>query len=63
MLAVSILILESKLFTVNSLIELSLFVIVEYSGFCGANSLHNLLEEFKLFEARYVSGFRTAKLT
>ena len=63
MLAVEILILEFKVFGVNSLIELSIFVIVEYSGFRGANSLQNLLEEFGLFEARFVSGFRAAKST
>ena len=63
MLAVSILILESKLFGVNSLIELSLLVIVEYSGFRGANSLHNWLEEFGLFEALFLSEFRAAKST
>ena len=49
MLVVSIWILEFKLFGVNSLIELSLFVIIEYSVFRGANSLPNLLEEFGLF--------------
>ena len=49
MLAVSILILEFKLFGVNSLIELSLLVIVENSGVRVAISLHNLLEKFGLF--------------
>ena len=63
MLAVSIWISEFELFGVNLLIELSLAVIEECSGFRGANSLHNLLVEFRVFEACFVSGFCAAKLT
>ena len=63
MLAVSIWILEFELFGVNLLIELSLSVIEEYSVFRGANSLHNLLVQFGLFEICFVSGFRAAKST
>ena len=51
MLAFSIWILEFELFGVDLLIELSLSVIAEYSGFRAANSLHNLLVEFGVFEA------------
>ena len=63
MLAVSIWIIEFEFFGVDLLIELSLSVIEEYSGFRGANSLHSLLVEFGVFEACFVSGFRAAKLT
>ena len=63
MLAVSIWILDFELFGVNLLIELSLSGIEEYSGFRGANSLHNLLVEFGVFEACFVIGFRATKLT
>ena len=63
MLAVSIWILEFELFGVNLLLELSLSVIEEYSGLSDANSLHNLLVEFGVFQACFVSGFRAAKST
>ena len=63
MLVVSIWILEFELFGVNLIIELSLSVIEECSGFRGANSLHNLLVEFGIFEACFVSGFCARKAT
>ena len=63
MFTVSIWILEFEIFGSNLLIELSFSVIAEYSGFCGANSLHNLLLEFGVFEAEFISGFRAAKST
>ena len=61
MFAVSIRILEFELFVVNLLIVLSFSVIAEYSGFRGANSLHNLLVECGVFDAYFVSGFCAAK--
>ena len=45
MLVVSILGMEFKLFIVNSLIESSICVLVECSGFRGAKSPHKLLVE------------------
>ena len=63
MLVVSILGLEFKLFIDNSLIGLSICVLVEYSGFHGANSLHKLLVDFGLFMTLFVGGFCAAKLT
>ena len=61
MFAVSIWIFEFDLFGANLLIVLSFSVIAEYSGFRGANSLHNLLIEFGVFEACFKSGFCAAK--
>ena len=63
MFAVSIWRLEFELFVSNLLIELSFSVIAEYSGFHCANSLHNLLLEFGVFEAGFISGFCAAKST
>ena len=54
MLVVSILGMEFKLLIVNSLIESSICVLVECSGFRGANSLHKLLVEFGLFTTHFL---------
>ena len=61
MFAVSIWVLEFELFGTNLLILSSLSVIVEYSRFRGANSLHNLLMECGVFETCFIRGFRAAK--
>ena len=63
MFTVSIWRLEFELFGSNLLIQLSFSVIAEYSGYRGANSLHNLLLEFGVFETGFISGFRAANST